>query len=184
MAPTTTLHIIPGTSKASPHFTEGTVSLTLYEDYSKHCHIYLREYHEKVTEDAVISKIISGLECKNICNAYLLNQTSYDSITLSNFLNTLWTHSFGSIWALDQAQRVKVMKQNGLPSKQWFVNMFTASYILTGLFEEIKDAKLITFLINTMDAGLHTLLITEMHELLNKIKASTAKVVDGETFAK
>ncbi len=48
------------------------------------------------------------------------------------------------------------MRQNGLPSKQWFVNVFAVSLILTGLPEEIKDAELITFLVNAMDAGLRT----------------------------
>ncbi|KAK0235655.1 hypothetical protein EDD85DRAFT_953486 [Armillaria nabsnona] len=151
MPPSTTLHIVPGTSKAPPRFTEGPVSLALYEDYSEHCHVYLCEHHKKVTDDAVVPKIISG---------------------------------FGSTWALDQAQRVKAMRQNGLPLKQWFVNVFAASHILTGLPEEIKDAKLITFLINAMDAGLRTSLTTETHELSNKIKAGTANNTNGETFAK
>ncbi len=105
-------------------------------------------------------------------------------MTLNGFLNALRMHSFGSTWVLDQAQRVKAMRQNSLPSKQWFVNMFAASHILTGLPEEIKNSELITFLIDAMDTGLHTLLTMETHKLSNKIKAGTTNHANGETFVK
>lgn len=68
-----TQRITPGTSKMPVCFTEGPVSLTLFKDYAEHCEIYLREYHEKVPETAVLPKIISGLECKELHNTYLLD---------------------------------------------------------------------------------------------------------------
>ncbi|KAK0196461.1 hypothetical protein F5146DRAFT_1129226 [Armillaria mellea] len=123
-------HIIPSTSKIPVCFTDGLVLLDLLEDYSEHCEIYLCEYHEKVAPNAVLPKLISGIECKVLHNAYLLNHTSYDGMTLNNFLNILCQHSFGPDWAINQAQKIKAMKQDGLPMNQWFVNVFAACHIL------------------------------------------------------
>ncbi len=39
---------------------------------------------------------------------------------------------------MDQAQKVKSMKQNGSPSKTWFINMFSACHYLASLPEEIR----------------------------------------------
>ncbi len=184
MAPSSTQHIVPGTLKAPVHFTDGPVTLDLFEDYSEHCKIYLREYHNKVPANAVLPKHISGIECKKLHNAYLLDRAAYNVMTLNNFLNALRQHSFGPDWAINQAQKIKTMKQDGQPINQWFVNVFTVCHILTGLLEEIKDPKLITFLVDAMDPGLCQALSTETHELSNKIKAGTTKADDDETFAK
>ncbi len=163
---------------------EGPVSLALFEEYAKHVQIYLHEYHEKIAEDAVISKIISGLDCRELRMAYLLDWTAYDTMTLNNFLNALRLHCFGPDWVLNQAQKVKTMKQAGQPTNQWFASVFAVSRILTGLPEEIKDPKLITFLVDAMDSGLRAALSTDAHDLSNKIKVGTAVEANSETFAK
>ncbi len=82
MAPPSTQCILPGTSKMPMCFTEGPVSLALFEEYSEHVQIYLHEYHVKVAEDTVIPKIISELDCRELHMAYLLNCTAYDTMTL------------------------------------------------------------------------------------------------------
>ncbi len=184
MAPASTQCIVPGTSKNPIHFTDGPVMLNLFEDYSEHCEIYLCEYHDKVPDNTVLPKLISGIECKKLHNAYLLDRAVYDVMTLNNFLNALQQHSFGPNWAINQAQKIKTMKQDGQPMNQWFVNIFAACCILTGLPEEIKDPELITFLIDAMDPGLCQALFMETHELSKKINAGTAKADDDETFAK
>ncbi|KAK0183841.1 hypothetical protein F5146DRAFT_1146697 [Armillaria mellea] len=184
MAPSSIQCIIPGTSKIPIHFTDGPVLLDLFKDYYEHCKIYLSKYHEKVTPNAVLPKLISEIKCKVLHNMYLLNRMTYDSMILNNFLNDLHMYSFGPDWAINQAHKIKAIKQDGLSTNQWFINVFSACHILAGLLEEIKDPELITFLVDAMDPGLCHALSTETNELSNKIKAGTIKADDSETFAK
>ncbi len=127
---------------------------------------------------------LAGFECHEIQDAYSLEQESYDAMTLNNFLNAMRSFFFTSEWAIDQAQKVKSMKQNGSPSKTWFVNVFSARCILTGFPEEIKDAELMGFLLAAMDRGLYSALHPEAHSLANLIKSNTVDPAKGKTFSK
>ncbi len=75
---------------------------------------------------------------------------------------------------MDQAQKVKSMKQNGSPLKMWFINVFSACRILAGLPKEIKNAELMSFLLAAMDCSLYSALKPEAHSLANLIKSDTA----------
>ncbi len=184
MSPSSSQRIVPGNSKGPVRFTEGEVTLALIEDYAESARIYVREYHEKVATNAIIPKLIGGFECREIRDAYSLEQESYDAMTLNNFLNAMRSFFFTSEWAMDQAQKVKSMKQNGSPSKTWFINVFSARCILAGLPEEIKDAELMGFLLAAMDRGLYSALRPEAHSLANLIKSDTADPAKGKTFSK
>ncbi|PBK83034.1 hypothetical protein ARMGADRAFT_1089776 [Armillaria gallica] len=164
MSPSSSQHIVPGMLKGPVHFTEGEVTLALIEDYMESTRIYVCEHHDK--------------------SAYSLKQESYDVMTLNGFLNAMHSFFFMSEWAMDQAQKVKSMKQDGSPSKTWFVNVFSMCRILAGLPEEIKDAELMGFLLVTMDHSLYSALKPEAHSLANLIKSDTADATKGEMFAK
>lgn len=105
---------------------EGPVSLALFEDYAENSQIYIQEYHEKVSPTAIVPKIMGGIKCRAIRNAYFLEQAVYDLMTLDGFLNAMHSFFFNADWAMDQAQKVKSMKQDGLSLKTWFVNVFSA----------------------------------------------------------